>query len=154
MPTLNSCSGDLDVTSPPPTVYGDWGEAWVSLPGPLEQHPTGWAASAEADGLTAWRLDVQGQGPAGLASSEAVQGSLLQPLTQHSPLPAAQPSSSHGAVPCASVWVRISPLSKDTSHTRSGSAVTASPDLDCRHDCISRCHLHRYRRSGLPQRNC
>lgn len=41
---------------------GDWGEAWVSLPGPQERHPTGWVTSAEADGLTVWRLDVQGQG--------------------------------------------------------------------------------------------
>lgn len=83
----------------------DWGEGWVSLPGLLEQHRTSWAASAEADGLTVWRLDVQEQGPAGLASSEAVRGSLLQPLAQHSPLPASLPSSSHGLVPCASVWV-------------------------------------------------
>lgn len=93
------------MTSPPPTVYGDWGEAWVSLPGLLERHRTSRATSAEADGLTVWRLDVRGQGPAGLISSEAVRGSLLQPLAQHSPLPASLPSSSHGPVPCASVWV-------------------------------------------------
>ena len=93
--------------------------------------------------------------PAGLSSSEAVVGSLLQPLAQHSPLPASLPSSSHGTVPCACVWVRISPLYKDTSQTRSGSAVTVTPDLDRRQDHVSRCgHLHRRCRSGFPQRNC
>lgn len=47
---------------PPRLCQGDWGGAWVSLPGPQERHPTGWVTSAEADGLTVWRLDVQGQG--------------------------------------------------------------------------------------------